>query len=40
MHKTFVVPVCAGQMVQEKPFMWENYNEGGTLLRIVLLGLA
>ena len=24
MHKTLVVPVCAWQMVQEKPFMWEN----------------
>jgi hypothetical protein len=40
MHETLVVPVCAWQMVQEKPFMWENYSEGGTLLRTVLLNLA
>ena len=40
MHETLVVPVCAWQMVQEKPFMWENYSEGGTLLRTVLLSLA
>jgi hypothetical protein len=40
MHKTLVVPVCAWQMVQEKSFMWENYSEGETLLRIVLLSLA
>jgi hypothetical protein len=25
MHETLVVPVCAWQMVQEKPFMWENF---------------
>ena len=40
MHETLVVPVCAWQMVQEKPFMWENYGEGGSLLRTVLLSLA
>jgi hypothetical protein len=42
MHETLVVPVCAWQMVQEKPFMWENYSEGGTrtLLRTVLLSIA
>lgn len=40
MHETLVVPVCAWQMVQEKPFMWENYSEGRTLLRTVPLSLA
>lgn len=37
MHEALVVPVCAWQMVQEKPFMWENYSKGGTLLRAMLL---
>jgi hypothetical protein len=40
MHETLVVPICAWQMVQEKPFMWENYSKGRTLLRTVLLSLA
>ena len=40
MHETLVVPVCAWQMVQEKPFMWENYSEGGNLLRAMLLSLV
>jgi hypothetical protein len=31
MHETLVVPVCARQTVEEKPFMRENYDEGALL---------
>jgi hypothetical protein len=40
MHETLVIPVCAWQMIQEEPFMWEDYREGETLLRTVLVSLA